>query len=91
MTPRRVAVVEVVLALALVAGAFWCWHLGLRTSDFPPYTKDVAVQPITYYSPPWLAGAVGAVVVAALLTVDAVRRRRAEIRVPGSAASVVGR
>lgn len=75
---RRVAVAvgELLVAVVLIVGAFWCWHQGLHTADFPPYTKGVEVQPITYYSPPWLSGAIGCVVLAGLLTVDAFRRQR---------------
>lgn len=75
---RRVAVnaAEIVVAVLLVPAAFWCWHRGLRTADFPPYTKGVAVQPITYYSGPWVSAAVGCVVLAALLSLDTVRRHR---------------
>lgn len=70
-------VVELLLAALLVLAAFWCWHQGVRTADFPPYTKGVEVQAITYYSAPWISGAVGCVVVAGLLAVDAVRNYRA--------------
>jgi len=34
------------------------------------------VQPITYYSGPWVSAAVGCVVLAALLSLDTVRRHR---------------
>jgi len=67
-------VVELLVAAALVAAAFWCWHQGVRTSNFLPYTKGVDVQAVTYYSAPWISGAVGCVVLAGLLAVDTVRR-----------------
>ena len=75
---RRIALAaaEVTVALVLVATALRCWHQGLRTADFPPYTKGIQVQPLTYYSGPWIAAAVGCVVLAGLLAVDVVRRRR---------------
>ncbi len=69
-----VAVAEVALALVMVVAAFWCWHQGLQTADFPPYTKGIELQPLTYYSGPWIAGAVGCVMLAGLLAVDVVRR-----------------
>lgn len=69
-----VAAGEVLVAVVAVLAAFWCWHLGVRTSLFPPYTKGLNVQPVTYYSGPWIGGAVGAVVLAGLLAVDAARR-----------------
>ncbi len=71
-----VAVGELLAAVLAVVAAFWCWHQGLHTSDFPPYTKGVAVQPITYYSGPWLSGAIGCVVLAGFLLLDVGRRRR---------------
>ncbi len=75
---RRIATlgVELLAAALLVAAAFWCWNSGLHTSDFPPYTKGVAVQPITYYSGPWITAAVGCATLAGLLLVDGGRRYR---------------
>lgn len=78
MSVRRgvllVSGLEALAALALVFGAFWCWHRGLRTSSFPPYTEGVDAQAVTYYSAPWIAAAVACGVVAGLLAVELVRR-----------------
>ncbi len=73
---RGVALLEVLLAVALLAGALWCWHRGVQTTLFPPYTRGAAAQPVTYYSAPWISGAVACVVVAGLLAVDTVRNYR---------------
>ena len=74
---RVLALAEVTLALVLVGAAFWSWHLGLQTADFPPYSKGIELQPLTYYSGPWIAGAVGCATLAGLFGVDVVRRGRA--------------
>jgi len=73
---RGLAVGELLMGVLAVLAAFWCWHQGLHTSDYPPYTKGVDVQPITYYSGPWVSGAIGCVALAGLLVVDALRRSR---------------
>jgi len=73
---RGAALLEVLLAVALLAGALWCWHRGVQTTLFPPYTRGAAAQLVTYYSAPWISGAVTCAVVAGLLAVDTVRNYR---------------
>lgn len=70
------AVGEALVAVAAVILGCWCWNRGVRTSLFPPYTSSLGAQPATYYSGPWVAGAVAAVTLAGLLGVDIVRRAR---------------
>ncbi|WP_164860668.1 hypothetical protein [Rhodococcus sp. X156] len=78
-----VAVVQAVLAVVLVVVAVWCWSRGIEVADFPPYTADTTVQPVTFYSGPWLGGAIGCVVLAGLLVVDGLRRLWSAGALPG--------
>ncbi|MGM1062565.1 hypothetical protein [Saccharothrix sp. Mg75] len=72
--PRRafVAVGEVVLAVALVALAVWCWQRGILRYSYP--VPDHAPLESTRVKGNWVGAAAGLVLVAGVLLLDAVRQ-----------------
>jgi hypothetical protein len=69
-------IVELGLAVLAIAAAVWCWNRGVRTSDFAPAMDGAPAFTGTHYSGTWIGAATALVIVAGLLVIDVVRRRR---------------
>jgi len=71
-----VPVGEAAAAVVLLAVAVWCWTRGVTDHEFAPVVPGGPSFRSADYSGPWIAAAFTAVLVAGLLTLDAIRRRR---------------
>ncbi|TQF68610.1 hypothetical protein FK531_12380 [Rhodococcus spelaei] len=76
MNTRVLRVAEACLAVAAVVLAAWCWHQGVQTSDFAPLAEGAPAFSGTHYSGTWIGAATALIVVAGLLVIDVIRRRR---------------
>ncbi|MEU4802261.1 hypothetical protein [Actinosynnema sp. NPDC023587] len=76
-----VAVGEVVLAVALVLLAAWCWNRGVLRSGYT--AADHAPVESTRYLGNWLGGAIGLGTVAGVLVLDAIRQTLLAVRTRG--------
>ncbi|CCH35291.1 hypothetical protein ABZ816_11855 [Actinosynnema sp. NPDC047251] len=81
--PLRAAVAagEVVLAVALVALAVWCWNRGVLRYSYP--VENHAPLESTRYLGNWVGGALGLGTVAGVLLLDAVRQLLLAVRTRG--------
>ncbi|MEV0676574.1 hypothetical protein AB0I60_08620 [Actinosynnema sp. NPDC050436] len=81
--PVRAAVAagELVLAVALVLLAAWCWNRGVLRSAYP--VEDHAPLESTRYLGNWIASAVGLGTAAGVLVLDAVRQVLLAVRTRG--------
>ncbi|WP_344125130.1 hypothetical protein [Saccharopolyspora halophila] len=82
--PWRAAVagLELVVAIALTLFAFWAWQRGVITVHLPG--PDGAREVVTRSLGSWLTGAVGAVTLAGLLLIDAIRQLVLAVKTRGS-------
>lgn len=72
-----VAVLEVVLAVAAVVAAFWCWPRGVHTITMDVDGTELVSQ---RFSGNWMAAAIGFGTLAALLVLDAIRQTVLAVR-----------
>ncbi|MFI6098800.1 hypothetical protein ACIA8G_24865 [Lentzea sp. NPDC051213] len=72
--PKRglIAAAEVVVVVALVFVAVWCWNRGIVHLAYPIEGREPLMS--TRYHGNWLGTAVGAITLAVLLALDAVRQ-----------------
>ncbi|MFS8098036.1 hypothetical protein LFM09_12915 [Lentzea alba] len=72
--PKRalIAAGEVVVVVALAIVAVWCWNRGVVKLAYPIEGREPLIS--TRYHGNWLGTAVGAVTLAAILLLDAVRQ-----------------
>jgi hypothetical protein len=72
--PKRalIAAGEVVAVVALAFAAVWCWNRGVVQLAYPVEGREPLIS--TRYLGNWLGTAVGAVTLAAILLLDAVRQ-----------------
>jgi hypothetical protein len=72
--PKRalIAAAEVVAIVALVIFAVWCWNRGIVRLAYPVDGREPLIS--TRYHGNWLGTAAGAVTLAAILLLDAVRQ-----------------
>ncbi|GAA2329662.1 hypothetical protein GCM10009854_00570 [Saccharopolyspora halophila] len=73
---------ELVVAIALTLFAFWAWQRGVITVHLPG--PDGAREVVTRSLGSWLTGAVGAVTLAGLLLIDAIRQLVLAVKTRGS-------
>ncbi|OXM53323.1 hypothetical protein [Amycolatopsis alba] len=76
-----VGAVEVILAALAVWGAFACWKAGVVPVVIT-YSETTTLESQRYFGGP-LAGAIGLVVLAAILLVDAIRQFLLAVRAKG--------
>ena len=74
-----IAGLEVLIAVALVIVAVWCWRSG-SVNVVMPKTDDHPELVSTLYFGNWLAGAIGLAVLAGLLLLNAMRQLVLAIR-----------
>jgi hypothetical protein len=78
-----VAAAEVLLAVALVLLAVWAWGNAPMPVPLPPSDNPAIPQATSSTDGRWMAGAVGSVVAAGLLVLDAVRQTLLAVRTGG--------
>jgi hypothetical protein len=78
-----VAAAEVLLAAALVLVAVWAWGNATIPVPLPPPDNPAIPQATSSTDGRWIAGAVGSVVAAGLLVLDAVRQTLLAVRTGG--------
>jgi hypothetical protein len=71
---RRVALVESIAALLGIVVAVLLYRGGTRVDSYGPLLPGSPGFVSTYYSGPWIGGAVAVLGLSALLVIDAVRR-----------------
>jgi hypothetical protein len=74
-----VALGEVLLAAVAAVVAVLCWHRGVTTMVTPLGAGQPPLVSTIFYAD-WMAGAIGLVLVAALLVLDAVRQTLLAVR-----------
>ena len=72
------AVAELVVAAVAVWFAVWCWHRGIVPIVTPVSGQSPAVSSVFVGS--WMAGAIGLVLLAGLLLLDAIRQATLALR-----------